>query len=374
MRLVTFDDGAGAPQAGVLLGEEIVPVAALDAPAGSVRGLLEQLDAAGLAALGERAARRRATASRARDVRLLAPVPDPEKIICMGLNYSRPRGGGRPGDPRAPALVRQVRQLARRRRRRRRPARRPRRVRRLRGRARGRDRPPRASASSEADALELRRRRDAAQRRQRARPAAAEPAVDERQGDRHVRPLRPGARDARRGRRPAEPRPCARASTARSSRRAARRTMIFGVAETIAWLSRTMTLVPGDIIATGHARRRRRLQGPLPARRRHRRGRGRRASAPCATRCAPHERARRPRSPRSSTRASPACWRRCRRPGRPRQSIVYFARDGRPSADHDRGGSLKARDVERTGWASLSRCRRRARPSRRRRSPGRHGS
>ena len=28
-------------------------------------------------------------------------------------------------------------------------------------------------------------------------------------------------------------------------------TMIFGVAETIAWLSRTMTLVPGDIIATG---------------------------------------------------------------------------------------------------------------------------
>ncbi len=27
--------------------------------------------------------------------------------------------------------------------------------------------------------------------------------------------------------------------------------MIFGVAETIAWLSRTMTLVPGDIIATG---------------------------------------------------------------------------------------------------------------------------
>ena len=27
--------------------------------------------------------------------------------------------------------------------------------------------------------------------------------------------------------------------------------MIFGVAETIAWLSRTMTLVPGDIVATG---------------------------------------------------------------------------------------------------------------------------
>jgi 2-keto-4-pentenoate hydratase/2-oxohepta-3-ene-1,7-dioic acid hydratase in catechol pathway len=26
---------------------------------------------------------------------------------------------------------------------------------------------------------------------------------------------------------------------------------IFGVAETVAWLSRTITLVPGDIIATG---------------------------------------------------------------------------------------------------------------------------
>jgi 2-keto-4-pentenoate hydratase/2-oxohepta-3-ene-1,7-dioic acid hydratase in catechol pathway len=27
--------------------------------------------------------------------------------------------------------------------------------------------------------------------------------------------------------------------------------MIFGIAETVAWLSRTMTLLPGDIIATG---------------------------------------------------------------------------------------------------------------------------
>ena len=27
--------------------------------------------------------------------------------------------------------------------------------------------------------------------------------------------------------------------------------MIFGVAETVAWLSRTVTLLPGDIIATG---------------------------------------------------------------------------------------------------------------------------
>jgi len=85
MRLVTYEGGGGA-EAGVLVEEQVVPVSALDAPARSVRGLLERLDAAGLAALGERAAasdERLALES----VRLLAPVPDPEKIICLGLNY-----------------------------------------------------------------------------------------------------------------------------------------------------------------------------------------------------------------------------------------------------------------------------------------------
>lgn len=85
MRLVTYDGGSG-PQAGVLVGEAIVPAAALDAPATSVRGLLGALDAAGLAALGEQAATADERVARA-DVRLLAPVPDPEKIICLGLNY-----------------------------------------------------------------------------------------------------------------------------------------------------------------------------------------------------------------------------------------------------------------------------------------------
>ena len=85
MRLVTFDAGGG-PQAGVLAGEDIVPASALGAPATSVRGLLEALDADGLIALGERAARASERVPRA-EVRLLAPVPDPEKIVCMGLNY-----------------------------------------------------------------------------------------------------------------------------------------------------------------------------------------------------------------------------------------------------------------------------------------------
>jgi acylpyruvate hydrolase len=85
MRLVTYDNGGGA-EAGVLADQQVVPVSALGAPARSVRGLLERLDAAGLLALGERAAasdERLALAS----VRLLAPVPDPEKIVCLGLNY-----------------------------------------------------------------------------------------------------------------------------------------------------------------------------------------------------------------------------------------------------------------------------------------------
>jgi len=86
MRLVTYEGGGGA-EAGVLVEGQVVPASALGAPARSVRGLLERLDAAGLVALGERAAacdERLALQS----VRLLAPVPDPEKIVCLGLNYS----------------------------------------------------------------------------------------------------------------------------------------------------------------------------------------------------------------------------------------------------------------------------------------------
>ncbi len=85
MRVITFDNGEG-PQAGILLGEEIVPASALDAPSESVKGLLSALDADGLAALGERAQSANERVGLA-EVRLLAPVPNPEKIICLGLNY-----------------------------------------------------------------------------------------------------------------------------------------------------------------------------------------------------------------------------------------------------------------------------------------------
>jgi len=85
VRLLTYDDGAG-PQAGVQVGGGIVPVAALGAPTDSVRGLLHALDADGLAKLGGRAGEADGQLALA-DVRLLAPVPDPEKIVCLGLNY-----------------------------------------------------------------------------------------------------------------------------------------------------------------------------------------------------------------------------------------------------------------------------------------------
>jgi 2-keto-4-pentenoate hydratase/2-oxohepta-3-ene-1,7-dioic acid hydratase in catechol pathway len=85
LRLISFDED-GAVRGGVLLGEEVVPLASLDAPAVTVRGLLAALDTDELAALAERAAGvqpRLPVAS----VRLTAPLPDPEKIICLGLNY-----------------------------------------------------------------------------------------------------------------------------------------------------------------------------------------------------------------------------------------------------------------------------------------------
>jgi acylpyruvate hydrolase len=85
VRLLTYDDGSG-PQAGIQLEQELVPVAALGAPAGSLRGLLHALDADGLAELQARAGEADSRVALA-DVRLLAPVPDPEKIVCLGLNY-----------------------------------------------------------------------------------------------------------------------------------------------------------------------------------------------------------------------------------------------------------------------------------------------
>ncbi len=87
MRLLTFQTEDG-PAAGVQVGEEeeLVPVAALDAPAKTVRGLLEELDADGLRELARRAGEASERGALA-DVTLHAPVTDPQKIVCLGLNY-----------------------------------------------------------------------------------------------------------------------------------------------------------------------------------------------------------------------------------------------------------------------------------------------
>jgi acylpyruvate hydrolase len=91
MRLVTYSDGAGAA-AGVLVGERVVSAAAaadqagLDIQARSVRMLLERLDAGQLARLGEAAASADAAVPRS-EVTLHAPIVAPEKIVCLGLNY-----------------------------------------------------------------------------------------------------------------------------------------------------------------------------------------------------------------------------------------------------------------------------------------------
>src|SRR4051794_36829381 len=86
MRLATYATDAGA-RAAVLVGEMLVPAASLGAPE-SMRELLAAHDAEGLRALGERAA---AAAGEGgiplAQAELLAPIPDPEKLICIGLNY-----------------------------------------------------------------------------------------------------------------------------------------------------------------------------------------------------------------------------------------------------------------------------------------------
>jgi 2-keto-4-pentenoate hydratase/2-oxohepta-3-ene-1,7-dioic acid hydratase in catechol pathway len=86
VRLLSYRTQEGI-RAGVLLGGEVVPVSALGAPAASVRGLLDTLDADARATLGARAAESDERLPLA-SLPLAAPVPDPEKIICLGLNYS----------------------------------------------------------------------------------------------------------------------------------------------------------------------------------------------------------------------------------------------------------------------------------------------
>ena len=83
VRLISYRSRRG-DRAAVLRGEEIVDAAdALGGGPASVRGLLGAQALPELAAAAERCER---TLPRAL-VELLPPVPDPEKIVCIGLNY-----------------------------------------------------------------------------------------------------------------------------------------------------------------------------------------------------------------------------------------------------------------------------------------------
>lgn len=82
MRLVTFSEG-GRARAGAVSGDQIVDLSA--SGYFSVRALLEG-GAEAMSAAAKVIANPGATYARG-DVKVLAPIPDPQKFICIGLNY-----------------------------------------------------------------------------------------------------------------------------------------------------------------------------------------------------------------------------------------------------------------------------------------------
>ena len=102
MRLVSYDAGDGA-RAGVLEGERVLDAwALLGEPH---RGGLRELIAAGRVEdlrgrLGDSGAPSHPLAS----VSLLPPITDPEKIVCIGLNYGKHAAEGRMEPPESPTF------------------------------------------------------------------------------------------------------------------------------------------------------------------------------------------------------------------------------------------------------------------------------
>jgi 2-keto-4-pentenoate hydratase/2-oxohepta-3-ene-1,7-dioic acid hydratase in catechol pathway len=102
MRLVSFDAGDGA-RAGVLDGERIVDAwAALGEPH---RAGLRELIAAGRVEELRATLGNTGTPAHPRSaVDLLAPIPDPDKIVCIGLNYGRHAAEGGMEVPESPTI------------------------------------------------------------------------------------------------------------------------------------------------------------------------------------------------------------------------------------------------------------------------------
>jgi acylpyruvate hydrolase len=102
MRLVTYDAGDGG-RAGMLVDGRVVDAwAALGEPH---RGSLRELIAHGrLDDLRGRIGDTGAPSHPVGSVRLLPPIPDPEKIICIGLNYAKHAEEGRQELPTTPIM------------------------------------------------------------------------------------------------------------------------------------------------------------------------------------------------------------------------------------------------------------------------------
>jgi len=80
MKLVTFVRPGGVPEPGIVSGDQIISLA------GAGFACMVSLIAGGAEAL-ERAAASTAPAIPLDSVKLMAPIPRPPKIICVGLNY-----------------------------------------------------------------------------------------------------------------------------------------------------------------------------------------------------------------------------------------------------------------------------------------------
>lgn len=102
MRLVTYDAGDGG-RAGMLVDGRVVDAwAALGEPhRGSLRELIahERIDDL-RARVGDTGAPSRPPGA----VRLLPPIPDPDKIVCIGLNYAQHAAEGRMEIPESPTI------------------------------------------------------------------------------------------------------------------------------------------------------------------------------------------------------------------------------------------------------------------------------
>ena len=107
MRLISYYQDGANPKAGILVGDKVVDplragaAAEIDAPPGTVRGLLG-LSSADRDRLGEAAAGEDGVD--VGGVRLAPPVPDPQKILCIGLNYGAHAAEAEKEEPDSPIV------------------------------------------------------------------------------------------------------------------------------------------------------------------------------------------------------------------------------------------------------------------------------